>query len=206
LSRHEVREIGGSRVTSPALTWCLLGSILSLEDLVAAADYLVTPTRNRPALATLDELDECVRGHRGMRGVTLSARAMPWVRVGPRSRPETLLRVVLVQGGIPEPVINERMLDARGRFLAMPDLAWPGYRLASEYEGDYHRVERNQFHHDIGRIERMADESWGVVRVSAPALFDETQQLVARVGRRLVDRGWTPPRRVDMRKVGRLLR
>lgn len=206
LADDEVRQIGGIGVTSPALTWCLLGSILSIEDLIAVADYIVTPTRTRTALATLAELEECTLGRAGMRGVVATQRALPWVRVGPLSRPETLLRVVLVWAGIPEPAINTRILDSEGRFLAMPDIAWPDYRLASEYEGDYHRVERGQFHHDIGRIERMADEGWGVVRVSAPALFDETSVLVARIARRLTERGWSPPRPLDMRKVGRLRR
>lgn len=206
LAADDVREIGGVRVTSPSLTWCLLGGILSIEDLVAVADYVITPTRTRAALATLAELEECTLHRAGMRGVAAAQRALPWVRSGPLSRPETLLRVVLVWAGIPEPVINTRILDSEGRFLAMPDIAWPDYRLASEYEGDYHRVERGQFHHDIGRIERMADEGWGVVRVSAPALFDETPALVARVARRLAERGWVAPGRLDMRKVGRLRR
>ncbi len=206
LGAHEVREVGGIRVTSPALTWCLLGGILSVEDLVAAADYVVTSTRRQPALATLDELEECLRRRSPMRGIARARKAIPWVRSGPLSRPESLLRVVLVQAGIPEPVVNTKVLDSRGRFLAVPDLAWSGFRLAAEYEGDYHRVERGQFHHDTGRIERMADEKWAVLRVSAPALFDETPALVARVARRLTERGWTPPQRLDMRKVGRLWR
>lgn len=202
----EVRVVDGLRVTDPSLTWCLLASILALEDLIAVGDFVITALPGTQPLGSLSSLKRAVAARPRLRGVVALRAALPLLRVGVRSRPESLFRVAIIQAGLPEPMVNRTIHDRRGRFLAMPDLSWPDFRVAAEYEGDYHRVERGQFHHDIGRIERMTDEQWSVLRVSAPALFDETHDLVARVARRLSERGWSPSRPIDMSRIGHLRR
>jgi hypothetical protein len=198
LRAEDVCRRNGVRVTAPALTWCSLGSILSVGDLVAAGDYLVTQR-----LANMDSLADTIAERSGMRGLSRVRDALPLLREGAMSRPESLVRVLVTAVGMPEPAINLRIRD-RGVFLAMPDISWPAYRVAVEYEGDYHRTERGQFHRDIQRIERMVDAGWIVVRVSARALFDEPQALVERIARRLASRGWQG--RLDLRKVGHFAR
>jgi len=61
-------------------------------------------------------------------------------------------------------------------------------KVALEYEGDHHRGVR-QFRDDIRRIERLADNGWLVIKVSADDVFDRPRELVDRVVRRLASRG-----------------
>jgi len=106
--------------------------------------------------------------------------------------------------GVPEPEVNPSLLDENGSFLAMPDLAWPEYMFAIEYEGDHHRGV-DQYRRDIRRIERLIDAGWSVMKISADDLFDRPDETVARVARRLTARGWTPQRR-ELRRIGHVRR
>ena len=71
----------------------------------------------------------------------------------------------------------------------MPDLHWPGYRVALEYQGDHHR-EKKRFRADISRLERLVDGGWLVIQVTAKELYGDPQVIVERVARRLASRGW----------------
>ena len=97
------------------------------------------------------------------------------------------MRLVLVSAGIPEPELNWA-LTAHGTAVRV-DLAWPEYRFGVEYDGDHHRSPR-QFAADIARQERIQDEGWGLLRATRTDLFDRPAELVDRVARRLVERGF----------------
>jgi len=187
-----VRDLDGLRVTSPALTWCQLAESLEVPDLIAAAEFAVTGNayaRQLP-IATFDELAEVSGVLEGGSGTRRRSKALAFSREGALSRPESLLRYLLVTAGLPEPRINENCNDRRGSFIALADLSWPDYRVAVEYEGDHHR-DVAQFRRDIRRFEKLADHEWAAIRVSADDLFDRPQEQVTRVASRLAARGWT---------------
>jgi hypothetical protein len=187
-----VLEHNHYKVVTAAEAWCDLAEQLALHDIVAAGDYAVTgsPYNNILPLTTVEELARAA-ARRG-RGPGSRARraALDSIEEGPLSRPESLVRLLLLTAGVPHPVINQEVTDARGSSVATPDLAWPEFRVALEYEGDHHRAVK-QFRHDIQRIERIVDQGWLVVKVSADDLFDRPRDLVARVVRRLESRGWS---------------
>ena len=186
-----VRQLGGLRVTSPALTWCQLAESLNVPDLIAAAEFAVTGNayaRQLP-IATVDELAALSTVLEGGHGTRRRAEALAFAREGALSRPESLLRYLLVTSGLPDPRINENCNDRRGSFIALADLSWPEYRVAVEYEGDYHR-DVAQFRRDIRRFEKLADHEWAAIRVSADDLFDRPQEQVIRVASRLAAKGW----------------
>ncbi|MBI5161424.1 MAG: hypothetical protein HY996_08440 [Micrococcales bacterium] len=124
------------------------------------------------------------------------------VRVGALSRPETLTRVAAVSAGLPEPVMNHRVL--LGGQWVMLDVAWPEYFVALEYEGDVHR-DRLQFQTDLGRAALITDE-WDLLRIGAVQLFDRTAETMTRAGRRLMNRGWRPSAAFDPRRIPPLTR
>jgi very-short-patch-repair endonuclease len=181
------------RIASPADTWCDLGEQLTVPDLIAAGDFIVTgnPYAKILPLATLEELELALRRRDGARGSTACRRALPDICDGPLSRPETLLRLLLRDARLPTPQVNLSVHDDRGSFLALPDLAWPEYKFVVEYEGDHHR-RIAQFRDDIRRVERLVDYDWVVMKVSADDVFDRSRELVERVVRRLARRGWVP--------------
>jgi len=190
LSRR-VADLRGLRLTSAALTWCQLAETLDVPDLLAAAEWAITgnPYERQLPVATASELamlsTELAGGHGHLRRRSVLALA----RDGALSRPESLLRLVLIASGIPEPRINENCNDSRGYFIALADLSWPQYRVAVEYEDDHHRG-KTQFRSDIHRFEKLADHGWAAIRVSADDLFDRTGETVTRVASRLAARGW----------------
>lgn len=62
---NEVRDWAGLPITTPARTWCDLASLLDIEDLVAAGDYIV---HFRNPLASRAELEATVAAHPSRRG------------------------------------------------------------------------------------------------------------------------------------------
>lgn len=197
-SADDTRLRGGLRVTSPAMTWCDLADVLELPDLIACAEFVITgnPYENRLPLASLDQLVAAARSVTGSHGHRARMAALNFAREGALSRPESLLRYLLVSSGIPDPRVNEYCNDARGSFIALADLSWPEFRVAVEYEGDHHRGV-SQFRSDIHRFEKLADHNWAAVRISADDLFDRPAETVARVASRLTARGWTGTARYD---------
>lgn len=192
---HEVRvEDGdiqnwhGLPVTSPVRTFVHLSTQLTLPHLVAVGDYLVahpTPYAN-PA-----ELQKAARDHRGRRGARVLGRAVDLVRVGAESPMESILRVLLVEHGLPEPELNASLFEAGGRFLARVDLLYRDQRLVIEFEGDQHRTDRRQFVRDLDRIDDLIRDDWRVLRFSSRHVFLTPRSTVARVEDALRERGWS---------------
>jgi hypothetical protein len=166
--------------------WLQLATMLVHDDLVAVGDYLVTPQRraSRPAIASIEALRTAIAPH--VRGAGRARRALADVRVGPESRMETLLRLLLVRSGLPEPLVNPPML-IEDRMLH-PDLAYPQFRVVFEYEGDDHRVDPRRWRADITRREAFEAAGERVIRVHAGDVMAEPEAFLARVCRILAQR------------------
>lgn len=63
---------------------------------------------------------------------------------------ETWLRLLIVVAGLPEPVTNLNVHDASGRWIARPDLLYPAYRVAIEYDGYHHGGPDGEVHSPVG--------------------------------------------------------
>ena len=166
----------GMRITSPARTWFDLGTILRVEDLVAAGDRLLD---QRAPLATVEELGTKVAEHRGERGTRRLTTALPLLSAGAESPQESRLRALLVLGGLPEPAVNPVLRDAKGAFLARADLVFREYGLVIEYQGDYHR-DQHQWRADITRRSKLEAAGWTVLEVASDDLRNSAE-LIARI-------------------------
>ena len=182
---NTVVRSGGLRLASPATTWCQLAELLSLPDLVAAGDCLITGPE---PLSSRSQLERAVLARRGGRGVRKLDEALLLIRVGPRSRPESHGRLLYAAAGLPEPELNGVIVDAPGGFVAMSDYVWRAERVANEYEGGYH-AEKGQFRRDILRRERIEDTGYRVSRFTADDLYlrpaETVTRMAARLGRRV---------------------
>ena len=174
----------GLPVVAPADAWCQAASILSREECVVVADFLLTGrkvgTHREPALVTLAELEIAADRHRGARGALRVAWALPRARVGPDSRPESLLRLLLVAHRIEEPTIGHP-IEVEGGLVLHPDLALVRARVVLEYEGDGHRLDRRTWLADIARRELIESAGWRVVRVTSVDLFEQPRAFVERL-------------------------
>ncbi|MBD7958390.1 DUF559 domain-containing protein [Microbacterium sp. Sa4CUA7] len=172
-------------VPTPASTWAMLGRVLRHPyDLVAVADALVSDRRYGMAapLATRAQLEAAVFTKRRV-GVCALREALTQVQPRVASRTETWTRLVIVDAGLPEPLINHWVVDGDGRCIACVDLAYPRWKVAVEYEGSHHLVDAAQWAADIRRYEGLAAEGWCVIRVTSEELFRYPERLVLRVRR-----------------------
>lgn len=173
----DIETVGGIRRSSPARTWCDLGALLSLGDLVAAADHLV---RRRHPLTTIRTLVEAVETYPSRRGIKRLRAALPLVSDAAESRPESLLRVILVEAGFTRLLINHVVTDRFGEFVARTDVTLVGYRVVIEYMGDYHRSTPGQWRADMTRRARLEATGTRVMEINADDLRDPAE-LIARI-------------------------
>ncbi|WP_197517333.1 hypothetical protein [Microbacterium karelineae] len=189
--RH-VYRIQGLRIADPALTWATLGPLLDEYDLVAATDHLLRVPRSPGGLVPLDRTDpyatretlaEALDGHR-WRAAPRLRRALERARTGSSSRPETLVRLLIVDAGLPEPALDYDVYDDDDLFIGAADLAYPRSRLAVEYEGEGH-LDRAQFERDIERFARYEEAGWSYVRLTSRHVFQLPEEVPRRVRRKL---------------------
>jgi Protein of unknown function (DUF559) len=187
IGNDDLHVWNGFTVTSPSRTWLDLAHRLSLFELVAMGDYLIHWER---PLTTLAALTDAASRNAGRRGMATVRAALPLLRTRSESPRESVLRVIIVVSGLPEPECNLNIFDPSGRFLARADLAYPQFKLMLEYQGDQHRTDRAQWRHDIRRVGGVEDHGWQVLQFTDDDLQDPAA-LVARILRRLRGRGWT---------------
>lgn len=193
-----VDEIGGLRVVGRVETWMSLASFLGADDLTAVADFLIGPTSRHPL--AVDDLFSAVARQGSRRGIRDLRTAAAAARVGVRSRPETHLRLLLVDLGPREPDVAEPVLLSSGTFVH-PDLSWSEFRVAVEYDGAGHR-DADQHAIDVARHEELVDDGWSVLHVVARDLYSRPSLIVARALTRLRAAGWDEPR-TELTRFGR---
>lgn len=187
-----VVERHGVRVTDAPSTWIALANVLPFQELVVCGDHLVhdppilDPAEPLRPHTTITALRERMRGYRG-RGVRAARAALELLVTGAESRPETLLRLLLLDAGITDFMVNARVDDGQGRFIARCDLVFAAQKVVVEYDGDHHRTSLAQYERDRQRVAALIEAGWAVIDVRARALFGDPLAVVRRV-RRALDR------------------
>lgn len=177
----------GLRVTSPERTFCDLGRYLDLVELVTLGDRLV----KRGVTSEL-RLVSAADDWPGPRRQRLQ-RAARLVREGVDSPPESRLRMLVVLGGLPEPVVNFIVRDPdTGAWLRRFELAYPALRLAIEYHGRWHRESDDIWSADIDRREELGRDDWRIVEVIAGGLDEDPSRTLRRVEAARRERGAAP--------------
>jgi hypothetical protein len=155
----------------------------ALVDLVVLVDSLVhaevtTPEQLRAAA-------DRWHGH----GARLARRAMRLVRSGAESPMETRLRLLVVLAGLPEPVVQLRLVGEGADASIRLDLAYPAWRVAVEYDGRQHADSPAQWRRDIVRREVLDRLGWRLVVVLADGLHVDPATTLERVVQALRDQG-----------------
>ncbi|MGC4818065.1 endonuclease domain-containing protein [Micromonospora sp. DT63] len=107
---------------------------------------------------------------------------------GAQSPPESQLRVRLMLGGLPRPV-TQHPIRLPGGLVLHPDLAWPEFRVAVEYDGRWH-ADPEQLHRDRRRLNLLVGAGWLVLHVTSRRLQKEFPAVLAEVRSALISRGW----------------
>lgn len=156
LAPGDICQVGGMRVTTPARTAFDIGRH-HLQP-VPVIDALMQATGVRAA-----DVLRLADAHRGARGVAKLRAALDLVDGGAESPRESLLRLLLVRGGLPPPETQIKFRDLHIRV----DMGWREWQVAVEYDGVQHWTDRRQRSWDIERIALLETAGWTVVRVSA---------------------------------------
>lgn len=184
-----VVEHKGMLVSHPYRMFIEMAGVLDLVNLVVLGDAMlkvfdITPDDLVRACAESDR-HHAFAAHRGAL----------MVRAGVDSPMESRLRMLLVLAGLPEPVVDHRLLDRGGRTRRRFDLSYPSIKLAVEYDGRQHAESTAQWEHDVRRREELDNEGWRLIVVQANDLFRSPEETIERVRTQLLVRGWgdVPP-------------
>ena len=196
----EVMTLGGRHIRSRVGYFDVKRSRLKPTEYVRTRVGLVTtPARTFFDLARRDEpritvpvLDALVRRtgldlgdargvasrHSRVAGIQRLRQALALVDPGSESPRESLLRVILMESGVPRPRCNHRIFDG-GRFVARVDLAWLDLKIAVEYDGEYHD-DPSQVARDRVRLNALKALGWTVLVIDR-AQFRNERAVVALV-------------------------
>ncbi len=192
-------EYDGIRVLDAPSTWAALAPRLDLPDRVALGDAIIRTPRvggnfrppSRPAFATLEELAAVAAVPRRV-GRSRLLEALPLLREGMSSAPESHLRLALADAGLPEALFDFDVYAADGTYLGTSEFVYPQFRLVIEYEGDHHRTRNEQWNRDIDKYDAYRAEGLDVIRVTAEMLYRRRSALIAKIRTALLKQGWRP--------------
>ena len=94
---------------------------------------------------------------------------------------ELLLLALLLEHGLPEPVVHHRVLDGE-RFVAEVDLAYPERKIAIEADGPVH-LEEEVRERDLPRQNDLTLLGWDVLRFTWQRYISRPERIVAEVRR-----------------------
>jgi hypothetical protein len=193
LADDETDRVAGLPVTTPVRTAYDLGRYLPRAQAVGRLDALMraTPFSTEDVLL-LAERYPAARRVRRLRSV------LHLVDGGAASPKETWLRLLLIDAGLPTLTTQIPVVDGY-RALAMLDMGWAEFGVAVEYDGDHHRSDRRQYVKDQWRLRKLAELGWIIIRVIAE---DKPEDVIERVRRALLARGWRPERTVMVPLAG----
>jgi hypothetical protein len=194
------RTQGGLLLASPASTWTQLAELLTVDELIVAGDAIVhEPRRARgirgglgSGLATLPQLAAAVDAGRRI-GIAKLREALPQIRVGSASPPETELRLAMLRAGLPAPDLDIDVFDTDGTLIGYTELGYPTWMILIEFEGDHHRTSRAQWDRDIEKHARCVALGWTVLRYTARHVFPSADAAVTGIRDALLRKGWRPP-------------
>ncbi|MGY1615750.1 hypothetical protein ACI797_03310 [Geodermatophilus sp. SYSU D00691] len=182
----------GVRLTTPQATVARLAQLLSLEEAVVAVDRFAAA--QLLDVAGLRDFAAELQG----RGAGRTREVCSLADGRAESPQESRLRLLMLRGRLPPPVAQFDVRDGDGRFVARVDFAWPGQRVAVEYDGLWH-AQPGQFARDRRRLNRLHAAGWRVLFVTAADLH-RPGEILARLADLL---GADAVRAVPLRPAGK---
>ena len=93
---------------------------------------------------------------------------------------ELLVLGLLLEHGLPEPVVHHELRGLGGELIAEIDLAYPRLRIAIELDGRIHQ-EDAVFEHDRPRQNRIALDGWIILRFTWQMFRSHPEEIVEQV-------------------------
>lgn len=173
LPNSDVERICGARVTTPLRTAFDLARLEDPVEAVVCLDALLHAGLLREA-----ELCSYIAVHPRWRGVRRAAVALDDADGAAESPMESRLRMILVNGKLPRPLVNKPLYAANGMFLGRPDLRIE--RVIIEYDGRVH-LDHAVFVKDLARQNLLNDAGYTRRRYTGGVIYRQPSRIVAQV-------------------------
>lgn len=167
--------VSGRPATEPAWTAVEVACTLRRPRALATLDAAL-----RSARCDLAELTHAVEAQRGRRGIVKVCQLLPLANGRAESPMESETRLVMIDGGLPSPVLQYEVVDARGRLRRL-DFAWPAHRVAAEYDSGEWHVGMEALRRDREKLAALQDLGWIVVPIVADDVRRRPSGLVNRI-------------------------
>jgi very-short-patch-repair endonuclease len=164
----------GFRATSAIRTVCDLGSSADVVESVVAIDAAL-----HAGLLEMADLTCHLQTHVGAKGIKRLRQAIRLADPRSESPMESRLRMVLIRGRLPRPIVQAELRDTSGDFIARVDLYYPDRKLVIEYDGANHR---ERMAADLRRQNALLNAAYHLLRFTAGDLR-EPRTIVAQVRR-----------------------
>ena len=90
-----------------------------------------------------------------------------------------LVANLLVDGGLPRPLVEHRITEeSTGAFIMQTDLAWPKYKKAWELDGLEWHFGRHEVERDRRKRNRARAEGWAIQEILWSMYVDDPDELV----------------------------
>jgi hypothetical protein len=194
-AENEVESVDGIRISTRPRTWLDMARLLPLNDLVCMGDELIRVPRQAlegrdTPFATLEDLRALVERHPNLQGVVRARQALDLMRVGADSAPESLLRLAMLDAGIPEPELQLK-LRSDDPFSPSADLGFRQRRVAIQYDGGHHLAEAQTLS-DRRRNKAFEAAGWTVLVFRKDDLADGFELATKKIKRALRS-AWVDP-------------
>lgn len=167
--------VSGRPATAPAWTAIEVARTLRRPRALAVLDAAL-----RSGCCAPVELTRAVLAQQGRRGIVKVRELLPLADARAESPMESECRLVMIDGGLPRPVLQHEVVDARGRLRRL-DFAWPKHKVAAEYDSDEWHAGAEALRRDRNKLAALQDLGWTVVPVIADDVRRRPQALVARI-------------------------
>ncbi|WP_156766144.1 endonuclease domain-containing protein [Mycobacterium sp. E342] len=167
--------VGGRPATTPAWTAIEIARSLRRPRALATLDAALRTGACMPI-----ELARAIAGQSGRRGIVTVRQLLGLASPLAESPMESEARLVMIDGGLPTPVLQYEVVDLRGCRWRL-DFAWPDLRVAAEYDGvDWHSGP-DAFIRDRRRSSALQEMGWSVVAIVAEDVRHRPWELIRRL-------------------------
>lgn len=190
---HVSHTIDGTTIvyTDPLTTWAILSRHLSQIETIVLADSILrrSSDSHQDMKSTLRRfLYECgpFRG----KGKCLDSIAFLDYRTDSPMECRSVL--ALLKAGLPEPKVHWTIYIPQLQHLATVDIAYPEAKVIIEFDGDMHRLDKQQHRWDERKRQALRDMGYVVIVIFADDILTEDgrRSLIGRVANHLQ---MTPP-------------
>lgn len=171
--------VNGRPVTTPSWTAIEVARGLDRPRALATLDAAL-----RSRTCTIAELTVAAKAQAGRRGIVVVRALIPLARPHAESPMESEARLVMHDGGLPEPTLQYEIVDRDGGRWRV-DFAWLDQRVAVEYDGFEWHSSPDHLRRDRQKRAALEEAGWRIISIVADDVRRHPVTMVRRIAGQL---------------------